>query len=168
MNAFPIANGETSDAPIKGGSTISPATALMAVSNGRPIKFTPERMEQIKNLVERGISREQIAETIGVTLGSLQVTCSRMGISLRRPKPTLAAPARRLHKPTPTAADHEKKCCHVAIAHGQRTLGLKLSQDLLSRLAIEACFENLTLSEIISKLLTSALANSKACEGNSP
>jgi hypothetical protein len=52
-------------------------TALTAVSNGRPIKFTPERLEQIRNLVERGMSREEIAETIGVTLGSLQVTCSK-------------------------------------------------------------------------------------------
>jgi hypothetical protein len=57
---------------------------LMA-ANGRSIKFTPERFEQIRNLVERGMSREQIAETIGVTVGSLQVTCSRLGISLRRP-----------------------------------------------------------------------------------
>jgi hypothetical protein len=52
---------------------------------GRQIKFTPERIQQIKNLVERGKSREEIAELIGVTVGSLQVTCSRLGISLRRP-----------------------------------------------------------------------------------
>src|SRR6516165_7806184 len=51
---------------------------------GRQIKFTPERIQQIRNLVERGKSREQIAELIGVTVGSLQVTCSRLGISLRR------------------------------------------------------------------------------------
>jgi hypothetical protein len=51
---------------------------------GREIKFTPERIQQIRNLVERGKSREEIAELIGVTVGSLQVTCSRLGISLRR------------------------------------------------------------------------------------
>jgi hypothetical protein len=55
-------------------------------SHGRPIKFTPERLEQIRNLVERGKSREEIAEILDVTVGSLQVTCSRLGISLRRPK----------------------------------------------------------------------------------
>ena len=54
-------------------------------SRGRQIKFTPERIQQIKNLVERGKRREEIAELIGVTVGSLQVTCSRLGISLRRP-----------------------------------------------------------------------------------
>jgi hypothetical protein len=51
---------------------------------GRETKFTPERIQQIRNLVERGKSREEIAELIGVTVGSLQVTCSRLGISLRR------------------------------------------------------------------------------------
>src|SRR5215467_9525494 len=53
-------------------------------TRGRLIKFTPERIQQIRNLVERGKSREEIAELIGVTVGSLQVTCSRLGISLRR------------------------------------------------------------------------------------
>jgi hypothetical protein len=43
--------------------------------SGRRVKFTPERIEQIR-----------IAETIEVTVGSLQVTCSRLGISLRRPR----------------------------------------------------------------------------------
>src|SRR5262249_13787869 len=51
---------------------------------GRPVKFTPERVQQVRNLVERGKSREEIAELIGVTVGSLQVTCSRLGFSLRR------------------------------------------------------------------------------------
>src|SRR5262249_17530294 len=51
---------------------------------GRQTKFTPERIQQIRNLVERGKSREEIAELIGVTVGSLQVTCSRLGINLRR------------------------------------------------------------------------------------
>ena len=53
---------------------------------GRPTKFTPERIQQIRNLVERGKSREEIAELIEVTIGSLQVTCSKIGISLRRPR----------------------------------------------------------------------------------
>jgi hypothetical protein len=54
-------------------------------TRGRQTKFTPERIQQIRNLVERGKSREEIAELIGVTLGSLQVTCSKLGVSLRRP-----------------------------------------------------------------------------------
>jgi hypothetical protein len=56
-----------------------------ALPSGRQVKFTPERLRQIKNLVERGKNRAEIAELIGVTVGSLQVTCSRLGVSLRRP-----------------------------------------------------------------------------------
>jgi Helix-turn-helix domain of resolvase len=56
------------------------------VTRGRRLKFTPERIQQIKNLVERGKSRGEIAELVGVTVGSLQVTCSRLGISLRQPR----------------------------------------------------------------------------------
>jgi hypothetical protein len=58
---------------------------LTALARGRQTKFTPERIQQIRNLVERGRSRQEIAELIGVTVGSLQVTCSKLGVSLRRP-----------------------------------------------------------------------------------
>jgi hypothetical protein len=58
----------------------------LSLTGGKPTKFTPERLQQIINLVERGKSRDEIAEILGVTAGSLQVTCSKMGISLRRPK----------------------------------------------------------------------------------
>ena len=65
------------------------------LTRGRQKKFTPERIQQIKNLVERGTSREQIAGLIGVTVGSLQVTCSRLGVSLRRPNVNTGAGLRR-------------------------------------------------------------------------
>ena len=52
--------------------------------SGRPTKFTPARIEQIRNLVERGKTREEIAEITGCTVGSLRVTCSKLGVSLRR------------------------------------------------------------------------------------
>ena len=57
-------------------------------ARSRSIKFTPQRIRQITNLVERGKSREEIADILDVTVGSLQVTCSRLGISLRRPNLT--------------------------------------------------------------------------------
>src|SRR5215470_14722588 len=56
------------------------------LSRGRPKKFTPETIQQIRNLVERGKSKEEIAGIIGVTTGTLQVTCSKLGVSLRRPR----------------------------------------------------------------------------------
>src|SRR3954462_14195146 len=66
--------------------TLTKLSPQLLTTRGRPTKFTPERLQQIRNLVERGESREQIAELLDVTVGSLQVTCSRLGISLRRPR----------------------------------------------------------------------------------
>jgi hypothetical protein len=50
---------------------------------GRTRKFTPENIQKIKDFVAQGFNREKIAELLDVTVGSLQVTCSRLGISLR-------------------------------------------------------------------------------------
>jgi len=48
------------------------------------VQFTPEAIEEIKDLVAQGISRDEIASRLGVSVGYLQVTCLRLGISLRR------------------------------------------------------------------------------------
>src|SRR5262245_38030809 len=61
-----------------------PEPKLTNVPRGRPNKFTPERIEQIGALVALGKSRDEIASLFGVTVGMLQVTCSKLGISLRR------------------------------------------------------------------------------------
>jgi len=66
--------------------TLAKLSPQLLTTRGRPTKFTPERLQQIRNLVERGESREGIADLLDVTIGSLQVTCSRLGISLRRLK----------------------------------------------------------------------------------
>ena len=130
---------------------INGSTESLTAANGRRIKFTPERLQQIKNLVERGLSREQVAETIGVTLGSLQVTCSRLGISLRRPRPSNGLP------PQPTMPDHRAKFALRMQYRGQeRNIELPLSQDLLGWLAIEAHFHNLSVGEMAAKLITAA------------
>ena len=77
-------------------SNVTPATfSPLLNTRGRPIKFTLERFQQIRNLVERGTSREEIATILDVTVGSLQVTCSKVGISLRRPKLDVVRSARR-------------------------------------------------------------------------
>src|SRR5262245_18913953 len=55
---------------------------------GRQIKFTPERIEQIKNLVERGKSREEIAELIGVTLGRCKSRARAWESACGRPSST--------------------------------------------------------------------------------
>ena len=51
--------------------TLAKLSPQVMTSRGRPTKFTPERLQQIRNLVERGENREQIAEILDVTVGSL-------------------------------------------------------------------------------------------------
>ena len=129
---------------------------------GRQVKFTPERIEQIKNLVERGKRREEIAELIGVTVGSLQVTCSRLGISLRRPiinnglQPQL--------KPVPTPPSKPAKAADVArfaismrYRGEQRTTELPLTQDMITQLAVEAAFRGVPICDLIGDLLMGTL-----------
>ena len=55
-----------------------PNASLFA--KGRRVKFTPQAIENIKEFVAQGISRDEIANRLGVIVGTLQVTCSRLGI----------------------------------------------------------------------------------------
>ena len=71
-----------SKTPLKAKGTAEPK--ILNARNRRPRKFTPERLEQIRNLVALGKNREEIAGLLSVTVGTLQVTCSKRGISLRR------------------------------------------------------------------------------------
>src|SRR5262245_11196298 len=129
---------------------------------GRQIKFTRERIEQIKNLVERGMSREEIAELIGVTVGSLQVTCSRLGISLRRPIINNGIRPRLKPVPTPPlkpakAADVARFAISMRYRGEERTTELPLTQDLITQLAVEAAFRGVPIGDLIGDLIVGTL-----------
>src|SRR5262245_36600408 len=66
------------------GAAVTVTNASSSARGRRAVKFTPQAIEKIKEFVAEGISRDEIATRLGVTVGSLQVTCSRLGISLRR------------------------------------------------------------------------------------
>jgi hypothetical protein len=137
------------------------------------LKFTPERIEQIRNLVERGMTREGIAATIGVTVGSLAVTCSRLGISLRRPTFNngirLLQRDRPLDKPmsTPERPEQRSKTVQTEWPAAteanfvllmnykgvQRTTELPFSRQMIRQLAFEAGCRNMTIGELIGELI---------------
>jgi hypothetical protein len=48
--------------------------------------FTPECIDQIRDLVEHGKSKAEISDVIGCTTSTLKTMCSRLGVSLRRPR----------------------------------------------------------------------------------
>jgi hypothetical protein len=118
-------------------------------------KFTPEHIEQIKNLVERGKRSKEIAELIGVTIGSLQVTCSRLGVSLRQPRP----------KPMPTlppskpakAADVARFAISMRYRGEERTTELPLTQDMIRQLAVEATVRGVPIRDLIGDLIMETL-----------
>ena len=148
-------------------------------SRGRQIKFTPERLQQIRNLVERGKSREEIAELIGATVGSLQVTCSRLGISLRRskemdllrrvPLPPISGQPQQNSQSGPVeqpqaTTPHEERArtdemglANLALRMKyrglERTKELPLTQDMIGQLAFEAQFRNMSIGGLVGKLL---------------
>ncbi len=123
------------------------------------VKFTPERIEQIKNLVVRGKRREEIAELIGVTVGSLQVTCSRLGISLRRPRlePVSTPPS----KPA-KAADVARFAISVRYRGEERTTELPLTQEMITQLAVEAAFRDVSICDLVGDLIM------ECCAGRAP
>jgi hypothetical protein len=155
---------------------------------GRLTKFTPERIEQIKNLVERGKSREEIAELLDVTVGSLQVTCSRLGISLRRVRLKSRPPARYGNKRfrgavtlqpiteqgselvgqattqlrTPTEvhdAIEANFSIKIQYKGEERTTELPFTKSMISRLALEAEFRDMRICELVSELLMKTMKN---------
>jgi hypothetical protein len=73
-------------------------------SRGRRKKFTPEAIDKIKELRKRGARREDIADSLGVSVNSLSVTCSRLGISLRSEHHTADQDARTEPAPEPGPA----------------------------------------------------------------
>ena len=144
-------------------------------ARGRRAKFTPQAIEKIKELVAQGASREQIASLLGVTVGSLQVTCSRLGISLRRkilhsgPTPHLRDPKGRVipfQGSVGVAYAGEQKteeAGSVKIAIMMRRRGKEVSTDVpftsrdIGELALIATLRDLSVAELVGQALAGAI-----------
>ena len=156
-----------------------PVAIAERLSTGRPLKFTPERLDQIRNLVERGHSREEIASIIDVTVGSLAVTCSRLGISLRCvQRDTIGARRKRevkmsaldksapegMSKPkTSTPGETKAPTVVLMLADGDRLISsLPIRPDLFTALALEAEICGLRLSELLVQLIEGSVKRNGA------
>ena len=136
---------------------------------GRRVKFTPEVIESIKKLVAQGINRHEIANRLGVTVGSLQVTCSRLGISLRinglqrhtaDRTPCSVGIAHAREQMSPSAA-RTAPVAHFAITmrlHGiEKTTHIPLPSPAIEFLALEATSRNLDIAALIGQVLVGAI-----------
>jgi len=119
----------------------------------RPTKFTPERVQQIKDLVARGTSCEEIATLIGVTVGTLKVTCSRLGISLRKPRSrTGLAPLRAATRVPPSANTASFSVCVQYKGKGQSS-EIPLTPTMVGQLALEAASRDQKIGDLAKDLL---------------
>ena len=154
-----------------------------SAGRGRRVKFTPQAIEKIKELVAQGVNREEIASLLGVTVGSLQVKCSRLGISLRRiilqngsVRHTLDGTGRSIPTPGAVGVTHVRRqkteevpmtaadtapLAEFAILTRHR--GKEVSNDVpltsrdIGELALIAMLRDLSIAELVGQALAGAI-----------
>lgn len=121
----------------------------------RPSKFTPERVQQIKDLVARGVSCEEIASLVGVTVGTLKVTCSRLGISLRRPRSTNGSKLLPLTPATRARKSANSATFSICVRYNgkEQSSELPLTPAMVGQLALEASSRDQKISDLAKDLL---------------
>ena len=146
-------------------------------TRGRSVKFTPQVIEKIKDWVVQGVSRQEIANLLEVTVGSLAVTCSRLGISLRRkngsrphpldaggriiPTPGVVSIAhvqeQKTEKVTADSAPLAKFAITMRHRGKEHTADIPLSSATIEVLALEATWRDLAIAELIGQSLVAAI-----------
>jgi hypothetical protein len=126
------------------------------------MKFTPQAIAKIKEMVAQGLSRDEIAKLLDVTVGSLQVTCSRLGISLRRPR--VHYPSYNRLKPQLQLRMLEKRsrpkgkfAITMQREDGQRAVDVPLSNEAIGELVVLASLRDLGLVKLIGQILGEAV-----------
>jgi hypothetical protein len=125
----------------------------------RASKFTPANIQKIKDWVAEGISRDEIAKSLGVTVGSLQVTCSRMGIRLRNPKMRVQSRPYIPNHP-PMVGRIGLKPQHPQfriVVKGRYAIDVSLTGPGIARLALEAAVQNLGMTQLLTQAVTTAI-----------
>jgi len=134
----------------------------------RTIKFTPENIQKIKDWVAEGISREEIARLIDVTVGSLQVTCSRLGISLRTRQYCNGSGSHWVGAVgRPHIANHPPMIGHmrvdgqfqISLERGgmRRVTALPLTARDVAQLALAAAVRNVGMTQLLTEVVTTAI-----------
>ena len=137
----------------------------------RATKFCPANVQKIKDWVAEGVSREEIAKSLDVTVGSLQVTCSRLGISLRR-RHVVYCNASHLrvvngngtrhdipNHPTTVARKRADGQFQVTLeSDGARlTTDLPLTADDIAQLALAAAVRNVGMTQLLTEIVIMAI-----------
>ena len=152
-------------------------TNVSSSTRGRRVKFTPQVIENIKEFVAQGVNRDEIAYRLGVTVGSLQVTCSRLGISLRRiilpngtadvrgrtiPSPFSVGIAhlreqREVSQPAARAAPSANFAIRMRHRGKEQTTDVPLPSPAIEILALETTLRDLNIAGFIGQILVAAI-----------
>jgi hypothetical protein len=94
---------------------------------------------------------------MGMTVGTLKVTCSRLRISLRRPRVKLLPPKRATGAMRTVGAVGEIATFTINMKYkGQEhCTALPLTPDMINSLALEACFREQEIGELAKNVLVS-------------
>ena len=133
----------------------------------RATKFTPANVQKIKDFVAQGLSREEIAKSLDVTLGSLQVTCSKLGISLRshHSAARVSVSSRAFVANGQLYVGHMRRVADrgarfqvVLQSQGKESAtDLGITARDIGRLGLEASTQGLAMTELMSQVLAEAL-----------
>jgi hypothetical protein len=133
-------------------------------------KFTPENIARIKDWVAKGIGRNEIASRLDVSVGSLQATCSRLGIGLRQRSAGTQHSIEHVRQ-----GDHAvqaKLTLVMEMRNRQAAFDLPLDKDLLVQLSLEASVRDLTTADLIGKVVNQVvekdLVGEVLTKGSSP
>jgi hypothetical protein len=145
-------------------------------AKGRRVKFTPQVIENIKEFVAQGLRRDEIANLLGVTAGSLQVTCSRLGISLRRislsngsrhtadvrgrtipARGSVGIAQKEVSQPAACAVPSAKFAITMRHRGKEQTSDIELPSRAIEALALEAMSRDLDIAELIGQVLVAAI-----------
>jgi len=88
-------------------------------------------------------------------VGSLKVTCSRLGISLRRPRVKLLPPKRA--NGTETTVGGARFTIDMKYKGQEHSTELPFTPDLICQLALEASFRDQEIGELAKDILVSVL-----------
>jgi hypothetical protein len=133
---------------------------------GRRRKFTSDNIARIKDWVAQGVCRDEIANRLEVTVNSLQVTCSKLGISLRKrslangngaipPVGVVHRSVKRIEQDN--IAAQAQFTLLLKSQNRQKAIDLPLCQGLIEQLVLEAAVRGQSVVDLIGKIVRQAL-----------
>jgi hypothetical protein len=126
---------------------------------GRRRKFTSDNIARIKDWVAQGVCRDDIANRLEVTVNSLQVTCSKLGISLRKRSlangafPPVGVVQRSVKHIEQDISAQAQLTLLLKSQNGQKAIDLPLHQGLIEELALEASTRGQSVVDLIGTIL---------------